>query len=228
MDQTNESGQGLQAEELGALADLASAESDEIVERALAVARDVLGLDLAYMTQFTDDDQVYKGTSGDADGFKMREGGSLPLEGTYCQRMVLGRIPNLVRDTAEEDELRDLKLTKDADIGSYVGVPITLSDGTVYGTICAASHEAAPELAEKDVKFMHVLARIVGAEVEQARLANENNRLRGRVDALKVEVDQKAQREQVEELTSGDWFQELSERAQALRKMAGGSEESAT
>lgn len=222
MEEQNEAGEGLRAEELGALADLATAAGEEIVEQALSVAREILGLDLAYMTQFTADDQVYKETAGDAEGFKMKAGGSWPLEGSYCQRMVLGRIPNLVRDTAEEDELRDLELTKAADIGAYVGVPITLSDGTVYGTICATSHEAAPDLTERDVQFMHVLARIVGSEVEQNRLAEENARLRGRVDTLKVEIDHKARSEQVEELTSGDWFQELSERAEGLRRMAGG------
>ena len=128
---------------------------------------------------------------------------------------------NAVSDTAAEDALRDLELTKKADIGSYVGVPITLADGTLYGTICTASHDASPELAERDVQFMHVLSRIIASQLEQRRLAEENESLRGRVEALKVEVDQKASREQVDEITGNDWFQELSDRAEGLRRTAG-------
>jgi GAF domain-containing protein len=217
----DEKSQGLGSEELGALADLATAEEQEIVARALEIAREVLGMDLAYMTQFTADDQVYREVSGEAESFGMEAGGSWPIEGSYCRRMVLGQIPNLVPDATEEAEVRDLELTEKARIGSYVGVPIKLADGTIYGTICTTSHDAAPELAERDVQFMHVLARIIAAQLEQRRLAEENESLRGRVEALKVEVDQNASREQVEEITSGDWFQELSERAEALRRTAG-------
>jgi GAF domain-containing protein len=219
---------GLGAEELGALADLATAEEGEIVERALEIARDVLGMELAYMTQFTPDDQVYRGIAGEAGSFGMEEGGAWPLEGSYCRRMVLGEIPNAVTDTASEEALRDLELTKRADIGSYVGVPIKLSDGTLYGTICTTSHEASPELADRDVQFMHVLARIIASQLEQRRLAEENESLRGRVEALKVEVDQKASREQVEEITSNDWFQELSDRAEGLRRTAGSGDDRGT
>jgi GAF domain-containing protein len=213
--------QGLGADELGALADLATAEAEEIVERALEIARDVLGMDLAYMTQFTADDQVYREVSGESESFGMEAGGSWPLEGSYCQRMVLGEIPNAVADTSREEAVRELELTAHGKIGAYVGVPIKLSDGTLYGTICTTSHDAAPELADRDVQFMHVLARIIAAQLEQRRLADENESLRGRVEALKVEVDQKARREQVEEITSGDWFKELSDRAEGLRKTAG-------
>jgi GAF domain-containing protein len=137
---------------------------------------------------------------------------------------VLGKIPNAVPDTAQDDELRDLELTKKARIGSYVGVPITLSDGTLYGTVCVTSHDASPELAERDVAFMRVLARIIGGQLEQRRLTRENEALKGRVDALKLEIDQTAQREQVEEIAASDWFGDLSRRAGNLRRVAAGGD----
>ena len=224
MDEDEET-QGLGAEELGALADLATTEADEIVGRALEIARDVLGMELSYMTQFTPDDQVYREVSGEGESFGMEAGGAYPIEGSYCRRMVLGEIPNAVGDTSQNEELRDLELTEKAGIGSYVGVPITLSDGTLYGTICTTSHDASPDLADRDVQFLHVLARIIAAQLEQRRLAEENESLRGRVEALKVEVDQKARREQVDEIAGSDWFGELSQRAEGLRRTARGGEE---
>ena len=80
-------------------------------------------MDLAYMTQFTPDDQVYREVDGESESFGMEEGGSWPLEGSYCQRMVLGQIPNAVSDTSAESEVRDLELTEKAGIGAYVGRP---------------------------------------------------------------------------------------------------------
>jgi GAF domain-containing protein len=210
--------------ELDALASLAGAEGDEIVERALELAREMLGMDLAYMTQFTEQDQVYRAVDGPGDDFSMDAGAAYPLEGSYCRRMVLGQIPNAVPDTAANDELRDLELTGKADIGAYVGVPITLSDGTLYGTVCVTSHDANPELAERDVAFMHVLARIIAGQLEQRRLTRENEALKGRVRSLKLEIDQAAQKEQVDEIADSDWFGDLSQRAGALRKIAGGEE----
>lgn len=208
--------------ELDALAALAEAEGDEIVEKALGIAREMLGMELAYMTQFTDADQVYRAVDGAGEEFSMDEGGAYPLEGSYCRRMVLGQIPNAVPDTSAEDELRDLELTSKADIGSYVGVPITLSDGTLYGTVCVTSHDANPELAERDVAFMRVLARIIAGQLEQRRLARENEALKGRVASLKLEIDQAAQQEQVAEISDSEWFGDLSQRAGTLRKIAGG------
>ena len=210
--------------ELDALAALAGAEGDEIVERALEIAREMLGMELAYMTQFTAQDQVYRAVDGAGEEFSMDEGAAYPLEGSYCQRMVLGHIPNAVPDTAANEELRDLDLTKKADIGSYVGVPITLSDGTLYGTVCVTSHDANPELAERDVAFMQVLARIIAGQLEQRRLTKENEALKGRVASLKLEIDQAAQQEQVAEIADSDWFGDLSQRAGTLRKIAGGGD----
>jgi GAF domain-containing protein len=212
--------------ELDVLAALAEAEGDEIVERALAVAREMLGMELAYMTQFTEQDQVYRAVDGAGEEFSMQEGAAYALEGSYCQRMVLGHIPNAVPDVSENEELKDLELTAKADIGSYVGVPITLSDGTLYGTVCVTSHDANPELAERDVAFMQVLARIIAGQLEQRRLNQENEALKGRVKSLKLEIDQAAQKEQVDEIADSDWFGDPSQRAGTLRKIAGGEEQS--
>jgi len=49
-----------------------------------------------------------------------------------------------------------------------VGVPIFLSDGTVYGTLCCLSHEPNPSLTGRDAAFMRLLARLIASQLEQA------------------------------------------------------------
>ena len=89
----------------------------------------------------------------------------VPIEDTYCDRMLRGRIDNIVRDAAGEPELEGV-----AGPTAYVGVPLEFHDGAVFGTLCAASGRAHPELAERDVRFMRVLARVLAAELERTAL----------------------------------------------------------
>jgi EAL domain-containing protein (putative c-di-GMP-specific phosphodiesterase class I) len=58
-------------------------------------------------------------------------------------------------------------------IRSYIGSPVVLGDGTQYGTLCAFSSIPNPPLADRDVRFMQLVARLVGgwleSEVRQRR-----------------------------------------------------------
>ena len=81
-------------------------------------------------------------------------GDAIPLEGTYCRRMVDGALPNAVGDTSKEDGAKSLDVTRDAGIGSYVGVPLRLSDGRVWGSLCCLSHSTDESLGEQEVGFM--------------------------------------------------------------------------
>jgi GAF domain-containing protein len=158
---------------LDGLAMVAASSSDAIVERALNVARDVLGMDIGYLAQFVDGRQVYERVEGDGASFDIHSGDSYPLEASYCRRMTLGRIPHIVADSSQHEETRDLELTHLANIASYIGVPIELSDGTLYGSICCASHDPNHALDERDVQFMQVLARVVGGELENRGLRRQ-------------------------------------------------------
>jgi GAF domain-containing protein len=52
-------------------------------------------------------------------------------------------------------------------IGSYIGVSVTLSDGRVHGSLCCASNEPRSDLGEPELRFMRVLAEIVGARMDR-------------------------------------------------------------
>jgi EAL domain-containing protein (putative c-di-GMP-specific phosphodiesterase class I) len=52
-----------------------------------------------------------------------------------------------------------------ADIGAYVGVPLTLRSGRVYGALCVTSHDARSEISAPDVAFMRLLSHLVSEEL---------------------------------------------------------------
>jgi EAL domain-containing protein (putative c-di-GMP-specific phosphodiesterase class I) len=99
--------------------------------------------------------------------------------------MIIGDIPHLVTDAANDERTADLPLTREAGIGAYVGVPIRLWDGTLYGTLCCLSRSPEPSLNERDVRFMRVLAEVVADQLDREGLESEKRRLEwSRIRAL--------------------------------------------
>ncbi|MEA2495460.1 MAG: hypothetical protein QOJ29_3371 [Thermoleophilaceae bacterium] len=141
------------------------------IEDRLRTARELLGMDIAWIAEFQGGKKVFRTIDGDGDSFGFAEGAAMPLDGSYCKRVALGVIPNVIPDTAAEPGVRDLEVTLAARIGAYVGVPIALVDGTVYGTLCVASHRPNGDLSERDLKFLEGIARRVADIVEEERAA---------------------------------------------------------
>lgn len=135
------------------------------VDRVLELARRHLDMDVALLSEFVGGQQVHRHLNGDAQSFGCALGAGTPLPQTYCQAMVLKQIPNAISDTKDHPVLRGLPATATATIGAYVGVPIRLTNGTLYGSLCVLSHHAQ-QVDERDAKFLAMLAELVAREVE--------------------------------------------------------------
>ena len=146
------------------------------VERLLALAREQLGLALVAVGQFRGDVQVWRYLNGDGGPFGIHVGGESPLDGSYCQMVVDGRLPNLVRDARRDEGSRDLPVTHKAGIGAYAGVPITLPGGDLYGTLCCLSPRPEPELGMRDVRLLRILAGMIGEELGREERATQVHR----------------------------------------------------
>jgi response regulator RpfG family c-di-GMP phosphodiesterase len=136
----------------------------------VAAVRDFLGMDVAYATEFADGNQVFHHVRGDGDAIGLYEGLVIPLEKTYCQRVVAGDLPNVIPDTHAVAGTLPQAADQAANIGAFVSVPITFSDGELYGTLCAASQTAHPDLEPRDLQFLHVFARLIADQIELQRL----------------------------------------------------------
>jgi GAF domain-containing protein len=121
----------------------------------------------AFISEFAEDWLVFRVLEGDAESFGWREGKSFPLDASYCKRVLDGRIPNTVPDAKDEDWTKDLRVTGEADIGSYVAIPLVLSDGRLYGTLCCVSHTPDPWLRERDLRLMERIARELVERLER-------------------------------------------------------------
>ncbi|MET0817749.1 MAG: HD domain-containing phosphohydrolase, partial [Solirubrobacteraceae bacterium] len=162
-------------ERLDALAGVAR---DASIDNALAAARELLGMELAYLTEVEGREFRFAALAGDAEPF----GGPvpelrIPRADTLCELMLGGAIDHLVGDVAATPAAR--AATASPGVGAYIGVPVTLGDGTVYGSLCCVSREASPDLADRDVRMLEVLARIIADQVELQADRSRAARLEG-------------------------------------------------
>ncbi|HEV3483857.1 MAG TPA: GAF domain-containing protein, partial [Vicinamibacterales bacterium] len=131
----------------------------------LVAAREHLDMDVAYCSRVADE-EVVRGVYGYGEGrsFELQPGTRISLDRSYAQRVIDGRLPNLIRDARSDGRTADLVPRA----GSYVGVPLLFSDGRVYGMLCCASHAPAPWLRDRDAAFMRVLARMLADALERS------------------------------------------------------------
>jgi EAL domain-containing protein (putative c-di-GMP-specific phosphodiesterase class I) len=165
---------------LDGLAELARVSLDgskQSIDRMLSLARAALDMDVAFVSAFADGEAIVEAADGDTESFGVRLGTQVPLVETYCQRMLKGRLPSVIRDAMHDPRTADLPITRDAEIGAYVGVPVRLWDGSLYGTLCCLSHDPEPTLNARDIRFMRVVAEIVAEQLDRRQLETEKRRL---------------------------------------------------
>lgn len=144
-----------------------SRQTPEFLEQMLSGLREALEMEVVFVSEFAGDRLIFRALEGDGESFGWRKGEEFPLDETYCKRVIDGRISNVVLDARTVDETRDLCITSEADIGSYAAVPLVLSDGRLYGTLCCVSHVPDPWLRERDLRLMDKLARELVGRLEK-------------------------------------------------------------
>jgi GAF domain-containing protein len=139
----------------------------EKIEEMLSAVREVLEMDVAFVSEFAGERMVFRALEGEAESFGWEEGDGFPIDESYCKRVLDGRINRVVPDAKGEGATRDLRVTSEADIGSYVAVPLVLSDGRLFGTLCCVGHAPDPWLRERDLGLMERVARQLIEQLER-------------------------------------------------------------
>ncbi|MEZ0493841.1 EAL domain-containing protein [Kineococcus sp. TBRC 1896] len=145
--------------------------TDRRVQRILERARTHLGMDLAWTSHFdvdptrsdrdVPDAQVLDVVDGDAEAMGVHPGARLERSGSFCVRVLAGGLPATVTDARRHPVTRDLPVTADLGIGSYVGAPVRDRDGRVVGMVCCLSRSANPALDDTAGTFLAFVADLV-------------------------------------------------------------------
>lgn len=133
------------------------------VQDLLREARSALGMSVAFAARISDGRRVIEAVDADGDA-PFAPGDSHPVEDTYCQAIVEGRLAQAIPDTSLDSVASLLAPTVELRVGAHVGVPILLPDGTVYGTLCAYSETPQP-VDDRDSAILVLVARSIAEQL---------------------------------------------------------------
>lgn len=142
-----------------------------IIHSAVDLARICLRMDVAFVSEFKDGRRIFRHIAAMDDELPVAPGHSDPLDESYCQHIVNGTIPPVVDDSHIYPILKRLSATEAMQIRAHMGVPIWLSDGSVFGTFCCYSHRPSSKVRDVEAEAMARFAGLIAVMLEQRVLA---------------------------------------------------------
>lgn len=153
------------SEMLVATADSSDEMIDGAVKEVLALLRQRMAMDVVFVSEFVDGRRIFRYVDEPDDRVRVPVGASHPLEESWCQRVVDGRMPELVSDARQLVARGELPRPP-MDIGAHLSTPIRLSDGQVYGTLCCFSFGPREIGMQRDLKNLRSVAQLVARKIE--------------------------------------------------------------
>lgn len=131
------------SELLVATSDSADPALPAAVSEVLQLLRTRLGMDVAFVSHLADGCRTIQ-VVDHAPGFTAVQAGLCdPIEESWCQRVVEGRLPQRMVDAAPYVASGQAP-NPGFPIGTHLSTPVRLADGTVYGTLCCFSSGVHP------------------------------------------------------------------------------------
>jgi len=159
-------------------------EVDQQIADLLRTARSSLGLSVAFLSRLDGVTQHLEVVDS-IDPDLISDGAIQPQETSFCQTILDGRLPAVIPDVERFPVAMNLPAVRESGIRSYVSAPVVLSDGSLYGTFCAAGFEADEDLSERDRALMDLLAQAAALLIEpDARKRRRNAEIAGRLGPL--------------------------------------------
>jgi hypothetical protein len=152
---------------LVATAESSDALIDGSVNETLRMMRDKFAMDVVFVSEFSGGKRVLRYVDHGGRGSALPAGTSDPLEASFCQRIVDGRLPELIRDVAALPANADVPPLPFR-IGAHMSTPIVLDDGSTYGTLCCFSEAANQLLRDSDLQMLRHTARLVAKKIGAA------------------------------------------------------------
>lgn len=148
-------------------------EADEPLESAipalLAMVKGTLDMDVVFVSEFIEGRRVFKHVDVPAQPSTVQAGAADPLEASWCQRVVDGRVPGYMADAAVHVARGELAPPA-FPVGTHLSVPIVLQDGRAFGTVCCFSFAVNPAVHEADLSLLQAVAAMLAAGENRRRL----------------------------------------------------------
>ncbi|MDO9404503.1 MAG: GAF domain-containing protein [Polaromonas sp.] len=150
-----------------------SDESDTLIDKSvpevLKLLRDRMKMDVVFVSEFTNGQRVFRYVDTAPGKNVIAAGGSDPLEESWCQRVVDGRLPQFMANAANDPVAGPLAAKLPFPIGTHISAPIVLKDGEVYGTLCSFSFSPLDNPNPSDLQNLRFTAQLTAQKIDRQR-----------------------------------------------------------
>ncbi|MDI3235208.1 sensor domain-containing diguanylate cyclase [Exiguobacterium antarcticum] len=143
---------------------------DDLAEDLLNLAKEILPEQLFYLSVINESEQLILKLSNDQTSMRVTEGMVIDLNYSLCQRIDFQtKQPLVYEDVTKEPGLVGMKeLLEQANVRSYLGIPISLTNGEKFGTLCAINDEASL-FGSKSIELLQRIVRLFSYYLELER-----------------------------------------------------------
>jgi diguanylate cyclase len=172
---TTDSRPELGANALALTADLASksySTSEEALEAVLGVAQQITHFQTVLISEIStakSELRIHAVQNTDP-ALKVPLGLQIPLTASPCQHVASSVLPFTSMNMQADAELALLPAAKDMGASAYIGVPVSLADGSFFGTLVGLD-TAPQEQLNQYIPWMQILAQFAALQIERQRAA---------------------------------------------------------
>jgi signal transduction histidine kinase len=150
--------------------DIRLIEAIKAVPTILEIVCQATGMGFAAVARVTDDRWIACCVR-DEIGFGLEAGSELPISTTICNEIRDHRQPVIIDNVTTDKLYRDHHTPKLYGLQSYISMPIILSDGSFFGTLCAIDPHPAHVSRPHIVSMFELFADMIGSHFEAAESA---------------------------------------------------------
>lgn len=148
-------------------------ESDELIDQSvpevLRLLREKMKMDVVFVSEFSEGRRVFRHVAAGPDNPGLAPGASDPLEESWCQRVVDGRMPSFIPDASIDPASAALEKALPFRIGTHISTPIVLQSGQVYGTLCCFSFSPLDPADPTDLNRLKYTAKLTAEKIDRQR-----------------------------------------------------------
>jgi EAL domain-containing protein (putative c-di-GMP-specific phosphodiesterase class I) len=178
-------------------------EAEQQIAELLLTAKKSLRLSVAFLSRLDGTTQHLEVVESSVP-FLFQEGYQQQQDVTLCQAILDKKLPAVIPNLAEHPEAMKLPAARMPRLRSYVSVPVTLSDGSLYGTFCAAGLTSDRDLTKRDKSLMDVLASAASVIIEpEVRAQERRAEIEGRLGPVLADGGPVVVLQPIVDLTTG-------------------------
>ncbi|MGY6554698.1 MAG: diguanylate cyclase domain-containing protein [Wenzhouxiangella sp.] len=147
---------------------------DEVGRHVLTFLRERVPMQLWTITRVIGDDWIL--LKVDDRGYGVKADTVLRWHDSFCSRMVRNEGPRFSPRVSEVPAYLEAPVGRVLPIGAYIGIPLRLPGGELFGTLCGIDPEPQPALEPEQRQTVELLGQLVSSFVALERHALDSTR----------------------------------------------------